>query len=298
MSVLSEVFAVPSRVLGVYRYLLDVRGQSESRETLEAILGPGSLPWAPHVTETPEDDTASGALMVRKTVAECVVMGLLEANEGHVRLHPNLPQEARNPAAARARARVTIADLLLSPSGGNCAFALAIAWFLSQDPYNPPGTWALASQALQDQIGGDQLGMRNSNPYQMLGDWACYLGFAWTQGLKRGALLTPDPTEFLQLRLSEVLPGAQRVRYPIHEVTRRLATLCPVFESGSFRDEVEAMWTVRDASTLSRSTALAWFRLRDEGCVELIRESDAPALLLPDGDVSQPVSHVARLTRD
>jgi hypothetical protein len=35
-----------------------------------------------------------------------------------------------------------------------------------------------------------------------------------------------------------------------------------------------------------------WLRLRDEGAVELHHESDAATLLLPDGDQTEPVSHV------
>ena len=71
----------------------------------------------------------------------------------------------------------------------------------------------------------------------------------------------------------------------------RLAQLCPVFEGGFLRAEIDRVLT-REPGALSSTTALAWLRLRDEGLVELTQESDAATLLLPDGDRVEPVSHV------
>ena len=82
MSVLSEAYAVPSRVIGAYRYLLHSRGHSESRETLEAALAPESLRKA----AGGDDDREGGGLkMAQATVRECIAMGLFEEEGGGAR---------------------------------------------------------------------------------------------------------------------------------------------------------------------------------------------------------------------
>ena len=39
MSVLTEAYAVPSRLIGVYRYLLRCRGQKENADLINKLLG-------------------------------------------------------------------------------------------------------------------------------------------------------------------------------------------------------------------------------------------------------------------
>ena len=43
MSVLTEAYAVPSRLIGVYRYLLRCRGQKENADLIDKLLAPESL---------------------------------------------------------------------------------------------------------------------------------------------------------------------------------------------------------------------------------------------------------------
>jgi hypothetical protein len=293
MSVLSEVYAVPSRLLGVYRYLVRARGQSEAGETLERLLAPESLPRRAERDDDTDDEGGSGRDMVRKTIAEGKAMRLFDGAEGEVCLHANLPDEARDPGTGEPSLPVTLTNLLfIKEHPENHDFGIGLAWYLTQDPYQAPGTWAEVDRALRDQVGGDQLGMKNSNPYRMLEDWACYLGFAWTHAQKGKPVLTPDPTAHLRRRLREVLPGKAGTRHPVGDVTLRLGQLCPVFEGGFLRSEVERQWRPREDNHLSGSTALAWLRLRDEGLVELRQESDAATIILPDGDRTVPVSHL------
>jgi hypothetical protein len=231
--------------------------------------------------------------MVRKTIGVGKAMRLFVEAEGVVRLHPELPPEAREPATGEATLPVTLARLcFVKDHPENHDFGLALAWYLTQDPYSAPGTWADVDRALRDQVGGDQLGMKISNPYRMLEDWACYLGFAWTHALSGKPVLTPDPTAHLRRRLHEVLPGKAGTRHPVGEATARLGQVCPVFEGGFLRAEVERQWRAREENHLSGTTALAWLRLRDEGLVELRQESDAATVVLPDGDQAVPVSHL------
>src|SRR4051812_4273872 len=113
MSVLTEAYAVPSRVLGVYRYLLHTRGQKESLESLTKHLAPDSLSRRGD-REAAGADEGAGKEMVRKTVNECRGAKLLAQDEDTLTLHPELPEEARDPRTAEALVPLTLARLFFS----------------------------------------------------------------------------------------------------------------------------------------------------------------------------------------
>jgi hypothetical protein len=296
VSVLSQPYAVPSRVLGIYRYLLRARGQHEAKEDLVALLAPDSLPRKTAAAEPGEEaEEGGGKDMVRKTLSECVAMGLLTETDGEVQVNPDLPKAARNQATAEQVLPLTLAALFFDQGRvANHDLGLAIAWYLCQDAYSAPHNWNTIDAYLREQVGGDRFGITNSTPYGMFEDWVCYLGFGWTHGLKDKSILTPDPTEHLRRRLPELF-GKPSVSCSFVEITGRLGILCPVFEEGFLRKQVEAQLRPREAGQLSSATALAWLRLRDEGLVRLTRESDANLLVLPDGDRREAVSHAAWL---
>jgi hypothetical protein len=297
MSVLSQPYAVPSRVLGIYRYLLRVRGQHEAKEDLVSLLAPESLPRKSTPAEPGEEAEESGGKdMVRKTLSECVAMGLLTESDGEYQLNSDLPKAVRKEATAEEVLPVTLATLFFDQDRvTNHDLGLAIAWYLCQDAYGAPHNWNTIDAALREQVGGDRFGVTNSTPYGMFEDWVCYLGFGWTHALKDKTVLTPDPTEHLRRRLPELFGSKANASQSFVEVTDRLAVLCPVFEAGFLRNQVESQLRPRDTGQLSSATALAWLRLRDEGLVRLTRESDANLLVLPDGDRREAVSHIAWL---
>ncbi|HEX5727784.1 MAG TPA: protein DpdG, partial [Longimicrobiaceae bacterium] len=246
MSVLKQVAASPGRIVAVYRYLLQVDGQSEMRDRLEAVLSP-----------TPLRGAKSDLDMVHKAVNECVKMGLLAEEGGRVRLHPDLPPAARDRHNGSARIPVTLTDLLLRVDGENEDFALILAWYLDQDVRSAPGEWEAFSLAVDRQVGGDRLGLTNNdNPYNQFDDWACFLGFAWRQAHGKSFRLTPDPTQYLRWRLPEVFgrPGTRLAAAPLAD---RLAQVCPVFEGGGFRREVDRRTGRRRERELSSVTAHA-----------------------------------------
>ena len=282
MSVLKQVFATPGRVTAVYRYLLHANGQEETRDRLEAVLSPSPLLGAKGTRE-----------MVRGAVSECVKMALVEERESGVRLHPDLPPAARDRRTGGARIGVTLADLLLREEGENADFGLLLAWYLDQDVRSAPGDWESFSLAVDREVGGDRLGLTNNdNPYNQFDDWACFLGFTWRQAHRGFARLTPDPTQHLRWRLPEVFgqPGARLAAAPLAD---RLAEVCPVFEGGGFRREVDRRTGRRRERELSSVTAHAWLRLADEGRVRVEQSAgDAEVYLLPDGDVSVRCSAV------
>jgi hypothetical protein len=167
-----------------------------------------------------------------------------------------------------------------------------LVWDLDQDVRSAPGDWEAGSAAVDAEVGGDRLGLTNDNPYNQFDDWACFLGFAWRQAHRGSVRLTPDPTQHLRWRLPEVFgsPGARLAAAPLAD---RLAQVCPVFEGGGFRREVDRRTGRRRERRLSSVTAHVWFRLADEGRVRVEQSAaDAEVYLLPDGDVSVRCSAV------
>lgn len=283
MSVLKQVAATPGRVVAVYRYLLQAEGQSETRDRLEAVLSPKSL-----------FSDRGGRELVHNAIGECIKMGLLAEKDDLLRLHPDLPAAARKRDAGPSRIAVTLADLLLRGNDENEDFALLLAWYLDQDVRCAPGEWKAFTDAVALQVGGDRFGLANNdNPFKQFDDWACFLGFTWRHAHGSSFRLTPDPTAHLRMRLSEVFerPGTRVAAAPLSE---RLARVCPVFEGGSFRREVDRRTGRKREREVSSVTAHAWLRLADEGLVEVEQSAgDAHIVLFPDGDGSVRCSAVA-----
>lgn len=295
MSVLTEAYAVPSRVIGAYRFLLHARGKSETRDALEGTLAPESLRKA---AGGDEDREGGGLKMAQATVRECVAMGLFAEDGGEVRLHPDLPGPAEDGEACPLP--LMLSDLFFDPKREeNHDLGLVIAWYLSLDADDAPGTWDAVDKTLRERVGGERFGVTNTTPYGMFEDWACYLGFAWKHALKvrdsNRDVMTPDPTAHLRWRLPALFQHRGGERQALPALTARLASLCPVLEGGFLRRRVEEQVGAPEPGTLSSATARAWLRLEEEGAVELVRESDAPALTLPDGDDRRSVSHAVWL---
>ena len=258
MSVLKEPYAVPSRVIGIYRYLLQARGQSESLEMLTKVLAPESLPRRED-RDADADDEGEGSGQgdgPEDRPRGCRHGALRGRARGHDRTKPRPPAEVRTPGLGDSSLPVTIADLMFArENSSNHDFGQALAWYLCQDVYRPPGNWNEFDEALRSRFGGDRLGITNSNPYAMLEDWACYLGFAWLHSKKGKNTLTPDPTAHIRLRLSELFPGEPGRRHAFSDVMQRLAHVAPVFEGGFLRAEAERVVPRSDPRHLSTATA-------------------------------------------
>jgi hypothetical protein len=291
VSVLKQAYAVPSRVLGVFRYLLHTRGQREQLETLVRVLSPESLGLKSD-QQSDGDREGVGKDMVEATVTECVAAGLLVETDGGVTFSPTLPAEARNPKTAESLFPVTLTSLFFDPEHDtNHDLGLAMAWYLSLDAYSAPWNWPEVERAMLSSGTKDLLKL-NDLRYHMLEDWFCFLGLGWTYSLGEKRL-TPDPTHHLRARLGSLFPGPARSRHSLGDVIARLAALSPVFEGGFLREQVPSAKAEDGANRLSTVTALGLLRLRDEGFIELYHESDATTLFLPDGDQDQPFSHAA-----
>ncbi len=281
MSVLKQVYAAPGRVRAVYRFVLRARGQTVDRAELVRLVAPPSLSGQPD--GRPGDD-------ITGTVNEAVKMGLLATTgdraDAVLSLVPDLSAAARDPRRGDAVLADTLADLLLTGpmAAENHDLAVALSWLLAQDVYATPGTPRELERVL---IGQDKAGVTDLNLTRLgqLEDWAVFLGLAGHCGG-----LVADPTAFLRRRLGTVIGGQRRATMP--QAMARLAELCPAFEGGRARSQVEEAIPAlaREGHGLSTATAHAWLRLQDEGLVELSMESDADMRLLPAGPGVPPVS--------
>jgi hypothetical protein len=293
MSVLKEPLATPSRVRGIFRYLLQTNGQSQKREVLERILSPDEL-----VKNAP-----SPRPMLRKTINEILEKenkpGLLieDKEKDEISINPNLPEEARNPELGDRLLPNTLAYLFFaSDNSDEEDFGLVCAWYLAQDIYDAPGTWEAVEQQVSKQGVGELLKMSNSTLYGQMDDWMCYMGLVWGHALDGKRVIVPDPTIYLKRNLNDLFNGQVGTELPIREFIDRLAKRCPLFETGKFRETIEANIGRRQPNYLSTSTAFALFRLQDEGYIQLKRKSDADLMILPKAnnevDDDGRISHI------
>lgn len=294
MSVLKSPYVTPSRVRGLYRYLLQALGRRESYETITRLMSPRSLRGK---DKKPE--------MVRDTINECLKIGLIVVDGDEVMLNPTLPEAVQRPDANDCLLAPTLARLMFAGEESraldgenesndieNRDLGLVISWYLAQNAYDAPRDWNTFEEALGRQTGADRLGVTNNARYGQFEDWACYLGFAWRHSLRKEKVLTPDPTAFVRNCLKEIFEPITDHRLPIAQVVRVFGRICPVLEGGDLRDKVERKIGPREENHLSSVTAHAWMRLRDEGLVELSRDSDAEVYVFPDGRENRRFSHI------
>lgn len=297
MSVLKTSLVNPSRMQGIFRYLLHTKGQREKTEVLERILSPDKL----------VEDKSSPRPMFRSALRESLKCGLLIEEEGlYIAINPDLPEDAKNPKLGTQLLPNTLANLFFaSDNEDEKDFGLDCAWYLAQDLYDSPGTWEEVEQRVNTQRVGDLLKLSSDRLFDQLGDWMCYMGLAWGHARKEGnnskRVLVPDPTNYIKRNLDYLFQESSK-KVLIKEFIDRLAEKCPLFETGKFRETIEANIGRRQPNYLSTSTAFALFRLQDEGYIQLTRESDADLMLLPKAknqiDDNGRISHIIYITKE
>ncbi len=289
MSVLKTALANPSRMQGIFRYLLQAKGQREKKEILERILSPDKL----------VEDKSSPRPMFRASLNESIKCGLLvEEEEGvYITLNPNLSEDSRNPKFGTQLLPTTLANLFFaSDNDDEYDFALDCAWYLSQDIYDAPGTWEAVEQRVNQQQVGNLLKLSSDRLFDQLGDWMCYLGLAWRHALGGKGVTVPDSTVYIKRNLRHLFQRQVGTEILLREFINRLANNCPLFETGQFRETIEDNIGHRQPNYLSTSTAFALFRLQEEGYIQLKRKSDADLMILPKAnhqvDDDGRISHI------
>lgn len=278
MSVLKTSLANPSRMQGIFRYLLYAKGQREKREVLEQVLSPDKL----------VEDKSSPRPMFRAALNKSLECRLLIREDDFILINPDLTEEERSIECGTQLLPSTLVKLFFASDneyeedfGYNCA------WYLAQDIYDEPGSWGKVEEEVHQQEVGELLKLSSDRLFDQVRDWICYLGFAWTHKIKENnkskKILVPDPTIYIRRNLNLLLDNSNE-KVLLNEFISRLALKCPLFETGKFREAVEEHIGQRPTNYLSTSTAFALFRLQDEGYIKLIRESDADLMLLPKAD--------------
>jgi hypothetical protein len=295
MSVLKTGLAHPSRMRGIFRYLLRVKGQRENRDVLESILSPDKL--VEHVPENKEKlkDKKMSHPMFNDALRESIKCKLLIEEDEEVAINPNLPQDAINPQLGDRLLPDTLTYLFFaSDNEDEEDFGRVCAWYLAQDIYDAPGTGEEVENLVSEQKVGDFLKMSSSRLFVQMDDWMRYLGFAWGHTLRGKPVTVPDPTAYFKRNLKHLFNGRQEIT--IQDFINRLAKRCPLFETGKFREEVEAQIGARETNFLSTSTAFALFRLQEEGDIQLERQSDSSFMILPKAnnqvDNDGRISHI------
>lgn len=280
MSILRDPYVVPSRVKGVVRYLLAAKRQQEKRDTLEALLSPATL-------ISRGDDKQLSRKMVQSTVRECIKMGLLEESEDglEIAINPQLHLEKASLASGLTQLLLNTPDFT-----ENHDFARVLAWYLAQNFFEAPGNWPEAQQKLREQVGGDLLELNDAR-FGQFEDWSCFLGFGWRNSLTGNPVLVPDPTTYLRQSLNKLFEGVANQQISLGEFTNRLGRYCPVFETGSFREQIDAQLGRYESNCLSSVTSMALQRLAEAGDIRLDRLSDTTVWILSDGADSR-ISHI------
>jgi|GEM_PF-1135475 len=284
MSILKQPLATPSRVRGIFRYLLAIKNQKEKTEVLKQILSPNKL--AERLL-TPEDKLKgkqASDLMFKLTLIESKKCGLLIEDNDEIYINPNLPEEARSLELGDNLLPNTLATLFFASNNADEEdFGRVCAWMLAQDIYDFSGNWKdieemVVSQGVAESL---ELKMSSNTLYGQMNDWMCYMGLAWGHALNEERVTVPDPTLYIKRNLKDLFQEQANTKLLCREFIDRLAKKCPLFETGKFREEIEFQIGQRQPNYLSNSTAFALFRLQDEGYIHLERESDGDLMILP-----------------
>jgi hypothetical protein len=270
MSVLKTQLACPSRIRGIYRYLLGREGQAEERTILEQRLSP--LELAKDKSTRP---------MLNDSLREGIKCGLFVEKEGAIAINPNLPEIARDPSTGDRELPNTLSELFFaSGNEDEYDFGVVCAWFLYQDVYDPPKTWEEVQKIIPQQKADVKLNLKMTSDalYGQAIHWMQYLGLIWKHSFNKQKAIVPDPTLYLKRNLPYLFQASGE-KVPIREFIDRLARKCPLFETGQFREAIERGIEPRPVNFLSTSTAFALFRLREAEYIDLMRESDADLLL-------------------
>lgn len=286
MSVIKEgAYVVPSRVLGLFKYLKSTKKFKDKRENIYNLLSPTEL-----IRKDEDKDVRRN--MLQTVILESKKMGLLVEEDDEISIHPDLVDidEKSLPSA--------IANLFFSSENTeNHDFGKVCSWYLAQDFRDAPSNWDEAAKKLEEQVGAGILNL-NGNRYGLFEYWSCYLGFSW-QHTKKGfsCVTVPDPTKYLKQNLGLFFKDEKKKEFPIIEFMDQLAKHAPVFEFGLFRNEMEQQMEgiVRDPNTLSPVTSMSLFRLQEANFVKLSKESDADVLVVSDGETEERISHIKLL---
>ena len=287
MSLITTFSATPSRLRGIFRFLLKVEAHRFSKSSMARMLMPD--PFIDSEKDRPR-------VAFEDTFTEGKHLGIFqettEEDETVAMLHPTIVEKGY----AVEDVDDIFPDIIRSQifeekSDHTDGVGYALAWFLSRSPYEASKDAEASLREIVQTGCRDLTEITNKARYDQAVYWTVHLGFAWEHAIKKDAVLVPDPTAYIQRQLPHLFENSgEEVALPsfMHELTDR----APVFEGGRFREGIEEKIGRREPNHLSESTAFALLRLVEEGHIELRMQSDASALNLPTADKVQRFSHI------
>jgi len=300
MSIVTTAQAVPSRLFAIYAALFDSEN-GEVKDRIEAWATPTSLSG-----RGSDDDGETTTTLFSNTLAEARRIGLVEEVEGKLRLTPEARGGGKkgrdSEAYFLAFMRRTLFDPVRSLETQQAGFMVALSWFLSSNPLRPMNFSEPPQNTLKAQIGdaAPKTELTSLNRYQNFLYWARYLGFATIVGGGSDAedvtsrRVIPDPLKAIESALPVIF--AESNDLPIEQFITRLSAIFPVFETGTVRQDYEAMRLnpLPDGDKrLSITTSLALQRLVDRQRLTMATVADAPGRILDFGLREGRVSRIA-----
>jgi hypothetical protein len=283
MALLYPPQILPGVARVLFRALQGADGFGLPRAELARSVAPAALPRKEGAPVVP------GSKGFDDTLTACLMIGLFDGDGDVIRLHPDLPDHARDRRQRDQYLQPLVRDLVLrdalnyglwdSPEGAR-DLTRALAWYLAQNPLRPPAWWNEpegADVAEDRQFGGGERVFSNDTRWAAFDRWATFLGFGRHQPHGMKEVLVPDPTDVIRHTIPSVLTAR---RLEIGVVIEELGHRIPVLDGGTYRREVEARMkpeAVRSGpDLLSPSLAYALLRLRDERVIVLEDLADAP----------------------
>lgn len=299
MSIVTTAQAVPSRLYAIYAALFDAES-GESKERLEAWATPPSL-----AGRGADEDGEPSTTLFSNTLQEARRLGLVEEADDKLRLTIDARGGGKKGQASESFFRSYLGRTLFDPARasqtGQAGFMLALAWFLSANPLTPMGFADPPQIGLKLEIGdhASKTELTSLNRYQNFLYWARYLGFATIVGGREdddtnSRRAIPDPSRAIASVLPIIFSDGSDL--PIETFLGRLATIYPVLEKGSVRQEYDSMRLNPPADGshhISIATSLALQRLEDRQKIVMTTTADAPARVLDLGRREGRVSHIS-----
>lgn len=301
MSIITTFEAVPSRLFALYSALFDSEN-GEVKDRIEAWATPPSL------RSRGGEDGESTTLLFSNTLAEARRLGLVEEVDGKLRLTNDAGGGGRKGSESESHFMSYMRRTLFNPDRAaeakQSGFMVALSWFLSSSPLRPMSFSKEPINELRALIGdhASKFEISGFSSWQNFLYWSRYLGFATIVGGGNNPddvtsrRVIPDPMKAIESALPTIYAEVDDL--PVEQFLSRLSAIFPVFETGSVRQDYEAMRINPLADVdkrLSITTSLALQRLADRQRLAMATVADAPGRILDFGSREGRVSRIALL---
>lgn len=292
MSVLTSFPAMPNRIAITCEYLHFLGPEGGARDSIEKQLSP---------LKADDEEETSGSTVATAVISEMEKLQLIVRSPANAFA---LATEVQNRAPSEGDWQQVLRPILqermsfpaLAETYGQKELPDALAWLLTQDPFDPlPWSGGDHMKRIHAQLGDtDSLctDIGNNSRYQNLLYWARYFGLVEWLGVKTGSVVIPDPSAAVARLLPTIF--ADEKELPASAFIQGLSDLCPLMDEGAARRNLETRFAgdfqPKDRY-FSRSTSLAVKRLQLRGTITVNAASDAKTWVLDFGKETQAVSH-------